>query len=237
MFPILLRAKSDLLLMVNRLGPAYLPAPPPVPPLPSPWLPPRLTCFHFSKRIKWCLVSEPLYTLSCLPRTPLLPQPPPHFLLEAFHDHPRGGSITWSHVHCRIFHSFMPACIHLFTKRLLDACLCQAPGRAAGMPERTDPPCPEELTSQSGLGEGREGAGTNSASPCVNSAGLGMGHMHVGALHSSSSNNTNTHLKGENLSEPQRWHRLFQLSCSLNVYELHNHTNSCLLSPCYVLTH
>lgn len=86
------------------------------------------------------------------------------------------------------FHSFMPACIHLFTKclldaclyHLLDACLCQAPGRAAGMPERTDPPCPEELTSQSGLQEGREGAGTNSDNPCVNSAGLGMGHMHMG---------------------------------------------------------
>lgn len=99
----------------------------------------------------------------------------------------------------------MPACIHLFIKCLLDACLCQAPGWAAGIPEQTDPRCLAELTSQSGLGERRRGGGgADNASSCVKCAGLGMGRMHVGAQHSLILDNTNAHLKEENLSELQR---------------------------------
>lgn len=108
-----------------------------------------------------------------------------------------------SHAHCWIFHSFMPACIHLFTQCLLEASLCQAPGWTEGMwGEQTLPALQSSISVWVGRGE-RIGDGAHSARPHVNSAGLDVGHTLMAAQTSSSSNIKNIYLKGENLKSPR----------------------------------
>ena len=80
------------------------------PPTVTLWPPPRL--LSVSKGIKCCLISEPLSRLTPLPKHPPFATHRSTLLLEAFPDHLRGSSVTRSHAHCWIFHSFIPACIH-----------------------------------------------------------------------------------------------------------------------------